>query len=124
MHMVELITIEELKYHPTHVSLIIFIIFNKLICIDSRGYNPNKNIDSSNQMSFNPITNLPMKDYKAQMLQKEQEIKENYMNQLQQNEQFNNMGMYQQMRNNQIDQKVPIEYNPYRQPNSIYQGRP
>ena len=75
-------------------------------------------------MSFNPITNLPMKDYKAQMMQKEQEIKENYMKQLQQNEQFNNMGMYQQMRNNQIDQKVPIEYNPYRQPNSIYQGRP
>ena len=75
-------------------------------------------------MSFNPITNLPMKDYKAQMLQKEQEMKENYMKQLQQNEQFNNMGMYQQMRNNQIAQNVPIEYNPYRQPNSIYQGRP
>ena len=75
-------------------------------------------------MSFNPITNLPMKDYKAQMLQKEQEMKENYMKQLQQNEQFNNMGIYQQMRNDQISQKIPIEYNPYKQPNSVYQGGP
>ena len=65
-----------------------------------------------------------MKDYKAQMLQKEQEMKENYMNQLKQNEQFNNMGMYQQMRNNQMNQNAPVEYNPYRQPNSIYQGPP
>ena len=29
-----------------------------------------------------------------------------------------------QMKGNQKGQQIPVEYNPYKQPYSIYQGRP
>jgi hypothetical protein len=73
-------------------------------------------------VSFNPITNQPLMDYKTQqnMMEKEQEIKD-FNNQKQMME-YNN-DKYQQINRNQRE-AVPIEYNPYKQPYSIYQGHP
>ena len=75
-------------------------------------------------MSFNPITNQPLMDYKSQQdqMKKEQEIKD-YNNQSKPMEPFNDMDRYQQMKVNQKEQN-PVEYNAYKRPYSIYQGHP
>lgn len=75
-------------------------------------------------MSFNPITNQPLMDYKSQQnqMKKEQEIKD-YNNLSKPMEQFNDMDRYQQMKVKQKEQN-PVEYNPYKRPYSIYQGHP
>ena len=65
-------------------------------------------------MSFNPITNQPLTDYKAQNMKKEYDIKD-YNNQNQQMEQYNNQERFQQMKGNQREKQIPIEYNPYKQ---------
>ena len=74
-------------------------------------------------MSFNPITNQPLTDYKAQNMKKEYDIKD-YNHQNQQMEQYNNQERLQQMKGNQREKQIPIEYNPYKQPYSVYQGHP
>jgi len=75
-------------------------------------------------MSFNPITNQPLMDYKSQQnqMKKEQEIKD-YNNLSKPMEQFNDIDRYQQMKVKQKEQN-PVEYNPYKRPYSIYQGHP
>lgn len=75
-------------------------------------------------MSFNPITNQPLMDYKSQQnqMKKEKEIKD-YNSQNKPMEPFNDMDRYQQMKVKQKEQN-PVEYNPYKQPYSIYQGHP
>lgn len=75
-------------------------------------------------MSFNPITNQPLMDYKSQQnqMKKEKEIKD-YNNLSKPMEQFNDMDRYQQMKVKQKEQN-PVEYNPYKRPYSIYQGHP
>lgn len=75
-------------------------------------------------MSFNPITNQPLMDYKSQQnqMKKEKEIKD-YNSQNKPMEPFNDMDRYQQMKVKQKEQN-PIEYNPYKRPYSIYQGHP
>ena len=75
-------------------------------------------------MSFNPITNQPLMDYKSQQnqMKKEKEIKD-YNNQNKPIEAFNDMDRYQQMKVKQKEQN-PVEYNPYKRPYSIYQGHP
>ncbi len=65
-------------------------------------------------MSFNPITNQPLIDYKAQ--QEQRELMQNQQIELLNKEKINRPI-------NQREQN-PIEYNPYKQPNSIYQGHP
>ena len=58
-------------------------------------------MNNNNQMSFNPITNQPLNnDNKTPNIKKEQETNEYNL------------------------QQIPYEYNPYKQPYSIYQGRP
>ena len=73
-------------------------------------------------MSFNPITNQPLIDYKSQQIQmeKEKEIKD-FNNQKQMME-YNN-DKYKQINRSQRE-PVPMEYNPYKQPYSVYQGHP
>ena len=73
-------------------------------------------------MSFNPITNQPLIDYKSQQIQmeKEKEIKD-FNNQKQMME-YNN-DKYKQINRSQRE-LVPMEYNPYKQPFSVYQGHP
>ena len=75
-------------------------------------------------MSFNPITNQPLMDYKSQqnLMKKEKEIKD-YNSQNKPMEPFNDMDRYQQMKVKQKEQN-PVEYNPYKRPYSIYQGHP
>ncbi len=75
-------------------------------------------------MSFNPITNQPLMDYKSQQnqMKKEKEIKD-YNSQNKPMEPFNDMDRYQQMKVKQKEQN-PVEYNPYKRPYSIYQGHP
>ena len=65
-------------------------------------------------MSFNPITNQPLADYKSQ-----QEQRELIMNQ--QMRLYNDEKMKRPVN---LREQNPIEYNPYKQPNSIYQGHP
>ena len=112
--------IEELKFLLIHVSLYYFNAF--LISIDSRGYNPNKNTSQNNPISFNPITNLPLTNYKGQPKQIRKEINE-YNNQNIEREKYNNFDNYQQLKTSQREQ-APMEYNPYKRPYSIYQGHP
>ena len=74
-------------------------------------------------MSFNPITNQPLnKDNKTPNIKKEQETNEYNIP----NKQMNQMNIQEryQMKGNQKGQQIPVEYNPYKQPYSIYQGRP
>jgi hypothetical protein len=88
----------------------------------SRGYNPNKNATNNNQMMFNPITNQPLSDYKSQQeqMQKEREKKINELYNLQErNDKIENKD-YIKNKNEQI----PMEYNPYKNPYSAYQGHP
>ena len=75
-------------------------------------------------MSFNPITNQPLINYKEEnnKIRKGQELKE-FNIQSQMIEQFNNQNEFQQKKGNQRN-NIPIEYNPYKQPYSIYQGHP
>ena len=98
---------------------LIFFIF-----LDSRGYNSKNNSKPLNPLSFNPITNQPLINYKAEqnIIRKEQEIKD-LNNQSQKTEQYNNQKEYQQKEGNQRN-KIPIEYNPYKNPYSFYQGHP
>ena len=75
-------------------------------------------------MSFNPITNQPLINYKEEndKIRKGQELKD-FNIQSQMIEQFNNQNEFQQKKGNQRN-NIPIEYNPYKQPYSIYQGHP
>jgi len=79
-------------------------------------------MNNSNQMSFNPITNQPLNDNKTPNIKKEQETKE-YNIPNKQMDQINIQNNYQ-MKGNPKGQQIPVEYNPYKQPYSIYQGRP
>ena len=73
-------------------------------------------------MSFNPITNQPLMDYKSQQnkIEKPQEIKD--FNNEKQKFEYNN-DRFQQINRNQRE-PIPMEYNPYKQPYSIYQSHP
>ena len=75
-------------------------------------------------MSFNPITNLPLIDYKAQQskIKNEQQNKELNKQKLQM-VQLSDKDKFPQIKEMQKEQ-TPIEYNPYKQPYSIYQVRP
>ena len=71
---------------------------------------------------FNPITNQPLSDYKSQQeqMQKEREKKINELYNLQErNDKIENKDFI----NNKKEQ-IPIEYNPYKDPYSAYQGHP
>ena len=73
-------------------------------------------------MMFNPITNQPLSDYKSQQeqMQKEREKKINELYNLQErNGKIENKDFI----NNKKEQ-IPIEYNPYKDPYSAYQGHP
>ena len=73
-------------------------------------------------MMFNPITNQPLSDYKSQQeqMQKEREKKINELYNLQErNDKIENRDFI----NNKKEQ-IPIEYNPYKDPYSAYQGHP
>lgn len=71
-------------------------------------------------MSFNPITNHPLKDYNNQNFSQESNI--------QTPPSINNQNIEQrppsQNQINRNHQQVPLEYNPYKQPYSQYQGHP
>ena len=75
-------------------------------------------------MMFNPITNQPMDDYKIKKEQiqkeREKEVQELYNAQLRKDKYDVNSN------NNNINKKeqIPIEYNPYKNPYSAYQGHP
>jgi hypothetical protein len=80
-------------------------------------------VNNNNQMSFNPITSQPFnKDNKTPNIKKEQEANE-YNVPNKQIDQMNIQEKYQ-MKGNQKEQQIPVEYNPYKQPYSIYKGRP
>ena len=73
-------------------------------------------------MMFNPITNQPLSDFKSQQeqMQKEREKKINELYNLQErNDKIENKD-YIKNKNEQI----PMEYNPYKNPYSAYQGHP
>ena len=73
-------------------------------------------------MMFNPITNQPLSDYKSQQeqMQKEREKKINELYNLQErNDKIENKD-YIKNKNEQI----PMEYSPYKNPYSAYQGHP
>ena len=115
--------IEELKFLLIHVSKFIFInlfIFIFLILV-SRGYNPNKNNSNNNQMIFNPITNQPLEDskFKQEQMKKEREKEMRELYNLENNAQMKN----KEFINNKKEQ-IPMEYNPYKNPYSAYQGHP
>ena len=73
-------------------------------------------------MIFNPITNQPMDDYKSKKEQlqkeKEKEFEEKYK------KQEINYRTENTVYNNNEKEKIPIEYNPYKHPYSVYQGHP
>ena len=76
--------------------------------------------NNNDQMIFNPITNQPLNDYKSkqeQMLkEREKEFKElNYLREG--NDKMNNI-------NCNKNEQIPKEYNPYKNPYSLYQGHP
>ena len=76
--------------------------------------------NNNDQMIFNPITNQPLNDYKSkqeQMLkEREKEFKElNYLREG--NDKMNNINCNQ-------NEQIPMEYNPYKNPYSLYQGHP
>ena len=73
-------------------------------------------------MMFNPITNQPLSDYKSQQeqMQKEREKKINELYNLQErNDKIENKDFI-----NYKKEQIPIEYNPYKDPYSAYQGHP
>ena len=73
-------------------------------------------------MMFNPITNQPMDDYKLKKEQlqkeKEKEFDEKYK------KQEINYRTENTVYNKKKKEKIPIEYNPYKHPYSVYQGHP
>ena len=73
-------------------------------------------------VSFNPITNQPLKDYTIQEKKNEQEI-QNLNNLNNQMDQLDIKERYKEMQRNQREQ-IPVEYNPYKQPYLPYQGHP
>ena len=73
-------------------------------------------------MMFNPITNQPLIDYKAQQEQmkkeREKEIKELYnIEEMNAKNKNKNYISYKK-------EQIPMEYNPYKNPYSAYQGHP
>ena len=81
-------------------------------------------------MMFNPITNQPLENYKEkqEQIQKEseKEIKELYNSQ-QRNDKFDNNNINDNNGNinyKKEQKKIPVEYNPYKHPYSVYQGHP
>ena len=76
--------------------------------------------NNNDQMIFNPITNQPLNDYKSkqeQMLkEREKEFKElNYLREG--NDKMNNINFNK-------NEQIPMEYNPYKNPYSLYKGHP
>ena len=73
-------------------------------------------------MMFNPITNQPLSDYKSQQeqMQKEREKKINELYNLQEkNDKIENKDYIKTKK-----EQIPMEYNPYKNPYSAYQGHP
>ena len=71
---------------------------------------------------FNPITNQPLSDYKSQQeqMQKEREKKINKLYNLQErNDKIENKDYIKNKK-----EQIPMEYNPYKNPYSAYQGHP
>ena len=71
---------------------------------------------------FNPITNKPLSDYKSQQeqMQKEREKKINELYNLQErNDKIENKDYIKNKK-----EQIPMEYNPYKNPYSAYQGHP
>jgi len=71
---------------------------------------------------FNPITNKPLSDYKSQQeqMQKEREKKINELYNLQErNDKLENKDYIKNKK-----EQIPMEYNPYKNPYSAYQGHP
>ena len=78
--------------------------------------------NNNNQMMFNPITNQPLSDYKTQQeqMQKEREKKINELYNLQErNDKIENKDYIKNKK-----EQIPMEYNPYKNPYSAYQGHP
>ena len=78
--------------------------------------------NNNNQMMFNPITNQPLSDYKSQQeqMQKEREKKINELYNLQErNDKLENKDYIKNKK-----EQIPMEYNPYKNPYSAYQGHP
>ena len=74
-------------------------------------------------MMFNPITNQPMDDYKIkkEQIQKEREKElEELYNAQKRKDKFDNNNNY----NYNKKEQIPLEYNPYKNPYSAYQGHP
>ncbi len=78
-------------------------------------------------MSFNPITNQPLTDYKTpaqiEQMKKEQDLNQNKLMELYNKDKDMDRERYLQMKTTQKEQN-PVEYNPYKRPYSIYQGHP
>ena len=72
-------------------------------------------------MMFNPITNQPLSDYKSQQeqMQKEREKKINEYNLQERNDKIENKDYIKNKK-----EQIPMEYNPYKNPYSAYQGHP
>ena len=78
--------------------------------------------NNNNQMMFNPITNQPLSDYKSQQeqMQKEREKKINKLYNFQErNDKIENKDYIKNKK-----EQIPMEYNPYKNPYSAYQGHP
>ena len=73
-------------------------------------------------MMFNPITNQPLSDYKSQQKKKKKE-REKKINELYNLQERNDKLENKDFINNKKEQ-IPIEYNPYKDPYSAYQGHP
>ena len=74
-------------------------------------------------MIFNPITNQPLEDskFKQEQMKKEREKEMKELYNLE-----NNAGLKNDDYNNNYNKKeqIPMEYNPYKNPYSAYQGHP
>ena len=70
-------------------------------------------------MSFNPITNQPLVDYKIMQEKMQKEMEDKIKN-------LNNQDIKGNNYNSKIKQneRVPVEYNPYKHPYSQYKGHP
>ena len=74
-------------------------------------------------MIFNPITNQPLEDtkFKQEQMKKEREKEMKELYNLENNARLkNNDYIY----NNNKKEQIPMEYNPYKNPYSAYQGHP
>ena len=74
-------------------------------------------------MIFNPITNQPLEDskFKQEQMKKEREKEMKQLYNLENNARLKNNDY-----NNNYNKKeqIPMEYNPYKNPYSAYQGHP